>query len=325
MGDSIARQPFADWQVTPTVPSIRSHVIRFFSAHYMKRVTPYADLEKLRTGLESRTTLLPPARGVEIRRDVIESVDCEWHIPVGCEEAPIIYYLHGGAYVMGSPATHRRLVSHIAKLANMRALLPDYRLAPEARYPAALEDSLRVYRALKGSAERNTHIAIGGDSAGGNLAMATILALRDAGEKLPHACFLMSPWLDMTATGESLATRAKLDPWFRPEYVLPTAEKMFRDADRRDPLVSPVFANLDNLPPTLVHVGDHEILLSDSTRIAERIRQSGGDVELQIWPDMWHVFQFFVGQMPESDQSIRAIAAFLRNKNLVVAAQERAA
>ena len=164
------------------MPSIRSQLIRFISAHYMKRVTPYKDVQKLREGLESRTTLLPPARGVRIHSEEVNGIHCEWHVPNGCDDAPVIYYLHGGAYVMGSPATHRRLVSHIAKQASMRALLPDYRLAPESRYPAALDDSLKVYHALRLALGSGTKLAIGGDSAGGNLAVATILALRNDGE-----------------------------------------------------------------------------------------------------------------------------------------------
>ncbi|MDE0753552.1 MAG: alpha/beta hydrolase [Woeseiaceae bacterium] len=304
--------------------SIRSHVIRYFSARYMKRVTPERDVHELRKGLESRTSILPPARRVSIRATVIDDIGCEWHVPEGCEDAPIILYLHGGAFVMGSPATHRRLVSHIARAAGMRALVPDYRLAPEHRFPAALEDSLKMYRHLR-SRQDDAKLIIGGDSAGGNLSAATLLALRDAGEELPVACFLMSPWLDMTAAGESLQTRATSDPWFRPEHVAPTAAKVFSEFERRNPLVSPIFADASNLPPILIHVGDHEILLSDSTRLADNIRQAGGDVELRVWDGMWHVFQFFVGQMPESDRSIKEIGHFLRSKVGDLTAQERAA
>ena len=305
--------------------SIRSHIIRFISAQYMKRVTPYRDVTELRIGLETRTGLLPPARGVAIQSTDIENIKCEWHVPAGCEHAPVIFYLHGGAYVMGSPATHRRLVSHIARAAKMRAVVPDYRLAPEHRFPAALEDSLKVYRNLVNNGLEAKRIAIGGDSAGGNLAASTLLALRDAAETLPSACFLMSPWLDMTGEGESLRTRAGIDPWFRPEHLAPTAGKIFSDADKRNPLVSPVFADVSNLPSVLVHVGDHEILLSDSTRFVDNISRAGGEVELRVWPGMWHVFQFFVGQMPESNQSIEHIAEFLRSKLEQPASQERAA
>jgi len=290
----------------------------------MQGITPERDVYELRKSFESRTSILPTARRVGVRATVIDDIHCEWHIPEGCDDAPIILYLHGGAYIMGSPATHRRLVSHIARAAKMRALVPDYRLAPEHRFPSALEDSLKIYRHLFGRKD-DAKLAIGGDSAGGNLAAATLLALRDAGEELPGACFLLSPWLDMTASGESMQTRANSDPWFRPEFMAPTAAKVISEFETRNPLVSPVFADAADLPPTLIHVGDDEILLSDSTRLAENIRDAGGDVELRIWEGMWHVFQFFIGQMPESNRSIKEIGRFLRIKIGDLAAQDRAA
>lgn len=294
--------------------SLRSRIVRYLSGQYMRRITPDKDVHKLRAGLEYRGTLLPPAKGVDIQPTTIEGIHCEWHVPPGCENAPVLYYLHGGIYIMGSPATHRRLVSYIAKAAGMRALVPDYRLAPENRFPAALEDSLKVYRRLLHDGIASSAIAFGGDSAGGNLAMATMLALRDADETLPGACFLISPWLDMTNDGESRRSRADIDPWFNPDHVPASAAKMFSEFELRNPLVSPVFADATGLPPTLIQVGDHEILLSDSTRMAENIQKAGGEVELELWPDMWHVFQFFIGQMPESMRAVEDIGRFLRAK-----------
>ncbi len=296
------------------MPSLRSRVVRFFSAMYMRRVTPDRDLMAMRAGFEARAGLLPPAKGVDIQTTTIEGIDCEWHVPAGCEEAPLIYYLHGGAYMMGSPATHRRLVSHIARESGMRALVPDYSLAPENKFPAALKDSLTVYRSILRNAGDANNMAFGGDSAGGNLCVATLLALRDAGDPLPVACFLMSPWLDMTVTGESLVTRAKLDPWFRPEHLPVTTAKFCNEFDKKNPLLSPVFADASRLPATFIQVGDHEILLSDSTRFARNIEAAGGRVSLQVWPDMWHVFQFFIGQMPESKRAISDIAGFLKTE-----------
>ena len=272
--------------------------------------------------------MLSAAHGVIVRQESIAGVSCDLHVPKGCDDAPLIYYLHGGAYVMGSPATHRRLVSFIARAAGMRAILPDYRLAPENRFPAALEDSLAVYRALLRGGTRAGNIAIGGDSAGGNLAMATLLSLRDAGEPLPAACFLMSPWLDFAGQGESHETRARIDPWFRAEHLPAAAEKYVDLSAAKDPLVSPVYADATGLPPTFIQVGDHEILLSDSIRMADHIRMAGGRAEITIWPDMWHVFQFFVGQMPESMQAIEDIGAFLRKEfenRVAVPANEQAA
>lgn len=294
--------------------SIRSFIVRQISRQYMKRVHPDRDVHDMRRSFEKRTGLLPTAKGVTVQKDNIDGINCEWHVPEGCDNAPLIYYLHGGAYMMGSPATHRRLVSHIARAAGMRALVPDYRLAPENRYPSSLEDSMLVWRALLKSGQNPAEIAIGGDSAGGNLAVATMLSLRHAGESLPAACFLMSPWLDLVGEGESHHTRSRFDPWFKPEHLPKIASRFCADDEVRTPLVSPVFANASGLPTTLIQVGDHEILLSDSIRFAENIKKAGGEVALQIWPDMWHVFQFFIGQMPESGRAIDDIARFLKTE-----------
>ncbi len=294
--------------------SLRGRMIRFMSKQFFKRIKPDADIDKLRSEFEAIGTKMRPAHGVQVRHANIAGIECDWLVPEGCDDAPVLYYLHGGAYVMGSPKTHRRMVSHIISRAGMRALLPDYRLAPENPFPASLEDSTGVYRALIEGGVDPTNIAIGGDSAGGNLAMATLLALRDAGDSLPATCFLLSPWLDLAAKGESHETRAKHDPWFRPEDMPEVVRKYCSEYDLKNPLVSPVYADASDLPPTLIQVGDHEILLSDSTRLADNIEKAGGEVTLQIWPEMWHVFQFFIGQMPESKKAIKGIAEYLRQQ-----------
>ncbi|MDH5345312.1 MAG: alpha/beta hydrolase [Gammaproteobacteria bacterium] len=294
--------------------SIRSFFMRHISAAIMKRNVMDTNPHKARHDFSRRMTSLPHARGVRCFTELIDGIDCEWLVPQGCDDAPVIYYLHGGAYVMGSPATHRRLASFIAKAAGMRALLPDYRLAPDHRYPSQLEDSLGVWRALVKGGLDPAGMAIGGDSAGGNLAVATMLALRDAGELLPAASILLSPWLDLAGDGESHHTRSNYDPWFRPERM-PTLVAHFCDAEAvREPMISPVFADPAGLPPTLIQVGDHEILLSDATRLADNIRAAGGRADLHIWPDMWHVFQYFIGQMPESRKAIDDIGRFLRSE-----------
>ena len=294
--------------------SLRSFIVRHISRMIMKRSVMDTNPQKARRDFHKRMTQLPVARGVRHFAENIDGVDCEWLVPDGCDDAPVIYYLHGGAYVMGSPATHRRLVSFIAEAAGMRALLPDYRLAPEHRYPAQLEDSLRVWRALiKGGADPQT-VAIGGDSAGGNLSVATMLALRDSREALPAACVLLSPWLDLAGDGESHRTRSTFDPWFDPQRMPAVAAHYCATEAVRDPMISPVHADASGLPPTLIQVGDHEILLSDSTDFADKLRAAGGRVDLHIWPDMWHVFQYFIGQMPESRKAIDDIGRFLRSE-----------
>ena len=294
--------------------SIRSFVIRQVSRQYMKRSVMSTDPLRARREFHARMTRLPVAGGVDVTVEQIGGVDCEWHVPDGCDDAPVLCYLHGGAYIMGSPATHRRLVSHIARDARMRAVVPDYRLAPEHRYPAQLEDSLAVWRSLVQGGIDPATVAIGGDSAGGNLAVATMLRLRDSGEALPAACVLLSPWLDLVGDGESHRTRSRYDPWFRPEKMPDVVAWFCDDRAAADPLVSPVRADAAGLPPALIQVGDHEILLSDSTRLADNIRATGGRVDLHVWPDMWHVFQYFIGLMPESAKAVADIGRFLRSE-----------
>ena len=293
--------------------SFRARLVRFISKQIFKRVSPDSNVVAVRRLFEKVQARKRVAKNVTVREAVIEGIACEWLIPDGCEDAPILYYLHGGAYLMGSPATHRQMLSFIARESGVRALLPDYALAPENPYPAGLNDCLAVYRGLLAAGANAKHILIGGDSAGGGLALATLLSLREAGDDLPAAVVLLSPWLDLTASGESMQTRAKKDPWFRPDDLKEVARMYCPDGDLADPLLSPVFADAARLPETLIQVGDHEILLSDSIRLADNISASGGKVTLQVWPEMWHVFQFFVGQMPESKRAIRDMAKFIRD------------
>ncbi|HZW58980.1 MAG TPA: alpha/beta hydrolase [Woeseiaceae bacterium] len=291
--------------------SVRARLIRFLAKQYFRQVTPATDVRELRASFENLTRHLRPPRHVDERRASFAGVDCDWLVPRGSEQAPVLLYLHGGAYVMGSSRTHRRLAGFIARAAGVRALLPNYRLAPEYPYPAGLDDAVAVYRALRAQGLPAARIVVAGDSAGGGLAAATVLALRDAGDALPAALVLLSPWLDLAGRGDSMQTRAGVDPLFRPADM-PAAAAHYCNSERwRDPLVSPVYADLHGLPPVFIQVGDHEILLSDATRFSDAVSNAGGAVTLQIWPGMWHVFQFFVGRMPESARAIADIAGFI--------------
>jgi acetyl esterase/lipase len=292
--------------------SFRARLMRFLAKQYFRGVTKDAEVGDLRESFEFMATRLRPARRVVIRHASIDGVDCDWLVPKACDDASVLLYLHGGAYVMGSRRSHRRLVSHIARASGVRALVPEYRLAPEHPFPAAVDDALAVYRALIAQGIDNERILLGGDSAGGGLATATLLALRDAGDAPPRALVLLSPWLDLGGSGESIRTRAAVDPLFRPADMPAAAAYYCKKSQLREPLVSPVYADLCGLPPIFIQVGDDEILLSDSTRLADKVRHCGGDITLQIWPDMWHVFQFFIGQMPESNRAVRDIAKFIR-------------
>ena len=294
--------------------SIRARMVRYFSKQVFKRVSPQSDILRVRKTFEAMQKNKRVAKGVVVREAELAGIACEWLIPPGCDNAPVLYYLHGGAYLMGSPATHRKMVSHIAKAAGVRALLPDYSLAPEKPFPAGLNDCLAVYRQLLETGVSANGIVISGDSAGGGMSMAAMLSLRDAGDPLPAAAVLLSPWLDLTGRGVTGITRAEEDPWFRVDDMMDIAAMYQPDGELTNPLVSPVFADANGLPPMLIQVGDHEILLSDSTRLTGNITAAGGEVSLKVWPEMWHVFQFFIGQMPESKRAIIDIGDYIRGR-----------
>ena len=296
--------------------SRRARLVRWITGYYIRKIDVHtADVYKARRRLDTFGRFLMKAFRVKLERSTINGLYAEWLRPKKAKRGKVLLYLHGGAYVMGSCRSHRQMVSHIARAGSIDAVVPEYRLSPEHRFPDAVEDAVGVYRALLASGIRPEDIIVAGDSAGGGLTMATLLSLRDAGDPLPAAAVLLSPFLDVTASGESATTRADRDPWFRADDLKVVIRYYCDDDETSNPLVSPVFADVSGLPPVYVQVGDDEILLSDSTRLAEKIEAAGGDVKLEIWPQMWHVFQLFIGKMPESRRAIRKIGRYIRELN----------
>ena len=293
--------------------SRRAKFIRWLTGRYIKKLNiREAPVPKMRERLDFVGRLGRPAKGVAVEKSELAGLHAEWYRPPNVSTGRVFLYLHGGAYALGSCDSHRALATRIASAANIDTVLPEYRLAPEHPFPAGLQDCVAAYRALLDSGYAADDIVIGGDSAGGGLTMATMLQLRHDGVSLPRAAVLLSPFLDVTASGESMTTRAEHDPWFEPENISVVIGHYCPNEDPRNPLLSPVFANVAGLPPTLIHVGDDEILLSDSTRIADKLRAAGIDVELEDFPELWHVFHLFVGKMPESRQAIDKIGRFIR-------------
>lgn len=241
-------------------------------------------------------------------------VRAEWVVPPEGADDRVILYLHGGGYVLCSPNTHREMVAHLARVARARALLIDYRLAPEHPFPAAVEDSLAAYRWLLGQGMRPQCIAIAGDSAGGGLTVATLVGLRYLGQPLPGAGICFSPWTDLACTGKTLTTKAQEDPIVQKELVVQLAQMYLGGADAKAPLASPLYADLTGLPPLLVQVGTAETLLDDSTRLVERARGAGVDVTLDVWEGMPHVWQFFVSFLPEAQQAIQKAGEFIQSR-----------
>lgn len=239
-------------------------------------------------------------------------VSAEWSVAAGVDEAKVVLYVHGGGYVMGSAGSHRDVTGRLSKAAGARVLSLNYRLAPEHPFPAPVDDAVAAYRWLLAQGISPGNIAVAGDSAGGGLAIATLLALRDAGEPLPAAGIGISPWVDMEGTGESMTTRAAVDPVVQKEGLLGMAKLYLGDADPKNPLAAPLHADLAGLPPLLLQVGDAETLLDDSTRLAERAHAAGVDVTLKVWDEMPHVWHLFAPILPEGRQAIDEIGSFFQ-------------
>jgi acetyl esterase/lipase len=223
-----------------------------------------------------------------------------------------LLFLHGGGYVTGSPALYRHLLWRFADAAAARVVAIAYRLAPEHPFPAALDDAAAAWRGLLAAGADPRRSAALGDSAGGGLALALALRLRDDGAPLPAALALMSPWTDLALTGPSLTANAAADPMMHPADVRDLARHYLAGADPCHPYASPLYGDPAGLPPTLIQVGGDEILRDDAVRLADRMRWAGGAVELEVWPRMPHVFQAFASVLPEARRAIARIGAFLR-------------
>jgi epsilon-lactone hydrolase len=271
-----------------------------------------ADIPVLRRRIERLSGAGWPRPGVAVRPLVVAGVPAERVIPPGAPRDRCLLYLHGGAWCMGSPRTHRGLVVDLASRAGVRAVSVDYRLAPEHPYPAGLDDCVAAYGWLLERRIDPSRIVVAGDSAGGNLAAALLLRLRDAGIPLPAGAVLLSPVTDLALTGASWATRRRVDPFFANVSATGFVEAYAGGRDVREPYLSPLYADLRGLPPLLVHVGDHEVLLDDSVRLAERAAAAGVDARLVVWPGMMHVFQTFAPFLPEAIAADREIGDFVR-------------
>jgi acetyl esterase/lipase len=251
-------------------------------------------------------------RGTRVSLLNMNGVPAE-HVTLGDPTAGLaILYLHGGGYNLCSARGYRSVTGRFARSSGVAVYAPDYRLAPEHPYPAALEDALRAYRWLRQQGFR--HIAIAGDSAGGGLTLATAIALRDAGESMPVALALISPWVDLASRGESYRTHVQRDPQLSPDGIAQWARAYVKDLPLDHPLCSPLYADLKGLPPMLIHVGSEEILLSDSLSLQERVLAAGGDAQLREFDGLWHDFQIQAGVVKEGNESLAELGRFLRDQ-----------
>lgn len=270
------------------------------------------NVETWRKGIQMMTSMIRIPKNVKTESVNAGGVPAEWVLAPGARNDRVILYLHGGGYVGGSIGSHRHLVAELSRTTNARVLIIDYRIAPEHPFPAALEDSTAAYRWLVSTEGVNpNNLIIAGESAGGGLTLATLLNLRDTGFDLPVAAVCISPWTDLACTAESLVTKKEEDPFITPEFTPIAAKHYLGDTDPKNPLASPLYANLEGLPPLFIQVGTAEVILDDSTRLAEKAKTAGLDVELDVRQDEIHAMALFFVFVPEGKKAIEKITEFV--------------
>jgi epsilon-lactone hydrolase len=252
---------------------------------------------------------IPP--DIKVERVEIDGVPAAWILPINADSKKIILHLHGGGYVTGGSSSHLMMCIPMAQTLKMNMLLPDYRLAPEHPFPAALDDALKIYRWLLAQGHLAEDIIISGDSAGGGLALATVLSLRDSGESLPAAVICLSPWVDLTHAGQSHIANAKHDIVLTTALLKEWALAYTDENNLRNPLVSPLHADFHGFPPLFIQVDDSEILLDDARMLADKARAHDVDVVLKIWSGLCHVWQALGRAIPETQKAFEEIKQFL--------------
>ena len=252
-------------------------------------------------------------KNMPVERVDIDGLPAAWIRPDGADSKKVHIHLHGGGYVTGFVDSHLMMCVPMAKALKRNMLMPEYRLAPVNPFPAALEDSLKAYRWLLAHGTEPRDIVLSGDSAGGGLALATVLSLRDAGDPLPAAVICMSPWVDLTNSSQSHIANAKSESVLRTDVLNEWARYYTDESNLTNPLVSPVYADFHGLPPLLIQVGSDEILLDDSLTLAKRAKADGVDVTLRVWDGMWHAWPVLGDLIPESGMAFEEMKEFVRN------------
>lgn len=265
-----------------------------------------------RERLDEIGSVWPVADDIQLTGADIDGVPGEWSLAPGSDASRVLMFFHGGGYCSGSIKSHRRMVTEAGRAAKIRTLALGYRLAPEHPFPAALDDAITAWRFLRKQAYLSSQIAIGGDSAGGNLTAVLINTLREQGEH-PACAWLASPWTDLTMSGASLATKDSVDPIIHKGYLGELADAFVPPGiARNDPRISPLFANLHGFPPALIQVGSHETLLDDATRFAASLGAADADVTLEVWPEMIHAWPLWNAHLEPGRRALAQAGAFIR-------------
>lgn len=304
------------------MPSFKSRMVIFMMKHshllrgqlkrraLIDRNTSIADFRREAEQGARLFGKLPP--GIErVPVTIGEGMYAEWFLPTGAQQDKVILYFHGGGYVSGGCNTHWVHVAKFVKGSGIAALLFDYRVAPEHPFPAALDDAIAAYCWLLAQKVAPDHIVFMGDSAGGGLCLAALLALRDQGIRLPSATVALSPWTDLKCTGESLHTKVKLDPFTPGDAWTVFSQHYVGDQDAGHPWISPLYGDLSGLPPTLIYAGDHDVLFDDSTRFAQKAKDAGSDVTLKVGEGLFHCYPVCGSLFPESQRAMDDICAFI--------------
>jgi acetyl esterase/lipase len=266
-----------------------------------------------RQRLDEIGAVWPVASDVTLTAVDINGIPGEWSTVPGSNSSRVLLFLHGGGYCSGSIISHRRMVSEAGRAAGVRTLAIGYRLAPENPFPAAFEDAVTAWHFLRRQGIAAQHIAIGGDSAGGGLSLAVALKLHDVNEELPACLWLVSPWTDLTMSGSTLITKDAVDPLIHKGYLRELADAYLGgDSDRKDPRVSPLFANLAGMPPLLIQVGSAETLLDDAVRLAAAAGEADVPVTLEIWPQMIHAWHLWNARLESGRRALGNAGSFLR-------------
>ena len=291
--------------------SVRARLARLAFRVLMKRSERDLTIPEIRKRFKKMERLVPsPRRGTRTAHIDAGGIAGDLVTTRASQPDRHLLYLHGGAYMFGSPRLYRHFTWRMADAARARVLIIDYRLAPEHPFPAALDDAVTAWRWLLDNGGSPSSMAIAGDSAGGGLALATMMKLPGEGLPLPAAAAVMSPWTDLALTGPSLHINAAADPMLVAADVLRFAVGYLGGADARNPYASPLYGDPRGLPPTLIQAGGDEILRDDGVRMAEKMRSAGCDVELQVWPQMPHTWQLLAPVLPEAREAIDEVARF---------------
>lgn len=285
-----------------------------FLRHKVKaKLTPDMMPKDARAYLEKAMRFMPALpRKTKVEPVTIAGMPGERVSAAGVDPTRVILHFHGGVYVMGSVATHRNMAAHLSALAGAPVFLPEYRLAPEHPFPAAVEDACHAYGWVLEQGFAPERIALSGDSAGGGLVFASMMALRDENAPLPAALASISAWTDLAATGQSLTHNLNDDPMLNGDAVAPAAGIYLSGHDAKDPLASPLYGDLRGLPPCLMMVGASEVLKDDTTRMADRLEKAGVDITLEVWPDVPHIWPVFAGRLPEGKSALKNISGFFQ-------------